>query len=71
MSCGAADVDDAGMLKVVAEHVDDTIARAFVEGIEDLVDENPGRSVQQRPRKRQTLLFIVAQFAIPAPRQVE
>ena len=37
-----------------------------VQRIEYLVDQHPGGLVNDGPGKRQTLLFIFAQFAIPA-----
>src|ERR1700722_7834964 len=69
MCGGAADVDDTGALKVFAEHVDDPIPSRFIKRIEHLVDEDPGRRVEKRSRKREALLFVVSQFPIPAQRE--
>src|SRR5208282_6193771 len=52
-------------------HVAHPPARVDVEGVEHLIDEEPGRRVNDGPRKCQTLLLSVAQDTVPASELIE
>ena len=67
----AADVDDARLPEILAEHVDHPLTHLIVEAVEHFVDEHPGRPVQQGARECHALLLIVVQVAIPALGRIE
>src|SRR5882762_1935981 len=67
----AADVNDAGVRQILDEEIENTTARVLIQGIEYLVDEYPRRRVQHHAREGQGLLFIVAQFVIPTPGDIQ
>ena len=67
----AANVDDAGVRELVTEHFDDALESLAVERPEHTVDEDPLRRLQQHPREGESQLLILAQLAIPTPRDIE
>ena len=71
MRVGAADMNDAGVRQILGEDVEYVLARILVQGIEHFVDEYPGRRVQHHAGESQCLLFVLAQFPIPAMSDVQ
>ena len=67
----AADVDEGRMRKLAGEHFDHPLARLHIDRIQRAVDHHPGRRVQHQTRERQSLLLILAQLPVPAPRLAE
>src|ERR1700690_4149765 len=62
---GAADVDDSGTCKFVAEDVDNQLEHVILERSKRAVDEHPGRGLDQDARKDQAQLLVLTQFPIP------
>ena len=66
LGLGAADIDDRCVLKFVIKEPQDAITRVVVQRVESFVDHHQTRLVQQDTREDQTLLFLIAEFLIPA-----
>ena len=71
LDVGAADMNDAGVLQILDEDVENALACSFIQGIEYLVDDYPRRRVQLHARESEGLLFVLAQFPIPAPGYIQ
>src|SRR5208283_6183534 len=68
---GTADVDDAGALKLAAEHVDHQLGHVVVERAKCAVDEHPGGHLYQDAGQGEAQLLVLAQFPIPSTGLVE
>src|SRR6266478_1105892 len=68
---GAADVNDAAVLELVGEYVDDQFENVVVKRAKGAVNEHPRRCLDQHPRKHQAQLLVLAELPIPAPGLVE
>ncbi len=71
VSRGAAYMNDPGVLEILRQDIDDELARLLIQPVEHLIDQDPRRRMQQRPRKGHRVLFVVVQFTIPTLRHVE
>ena len=63
---GAADIDNTCVLEFVIKEPEDAITRVVVQRVESFVNDHQTGLVQQDTRKDQTLLFLIAEFLIPA-----
>src|SRR5258708_5608638 len=68
---GAADVNDRRVRQILDEEIENVSAGVVIQGIEHFVDEHPRRRVQRHAGECQGLLFVLAQFVIPAPRYIQ
>ena len=62
----AANIDDSCVLKFVIKEPQDAIARVVVQRVQSFVDHHQTRFLQQDTREDQTLLFLIAEFLMPA-----
>src|SRR5271165_966298 len=67
----AADMDQTGILEILGKDLHDTRERVDVERVEHFVRNDPARCLQNDARERETLLFLLAQFALPSARLIE
>ena len=63
---GAADADDPHFRKIPLHQGLDTIARDRIHHLEDFIQNEPLRPLQNNPRKGQTLLLIRIKNPVPA-----
>src|ERR1035438_4012375 len=66
-----ADVDDAGVLQLLGENVDDELEYVVIERTERAVDEHPSRLLNQDARKRKAQLLVLTEFPVPAAGLIE
>jgi len=66
-----AEMNDAGAHELVLEDIDDPFHRFIVQRSEHVIDQQPGRRLQENTRQSQSELLVLAQLPVPASCSVE